>query len=287
MSPACLFGEMGAAVHHSCPSTATSWPFSETLSCHKRMYCKILASSKTCLVAHTNHLHTLPPLPPLRNNPQLVTTRQLSKTLQGEYSWVIGPETAAGMSLGITRRMEKLLLTGRVEVGAVTGFVGRVARRVGEKTTARAGVRLGPASAEVDVGGQRTLSELATGGLSIVTGPQVRTCTGVGPSPRCEGPMLWMCGGDRFPANRGCWMKKAGSLRHYSRSLDSCGARACHACGPRAGHGCSRDGSRHTTCLGPPSTCVSALFPSHPTFLQTPPAGHRAEAAVQPCGAHV
>ncbi|RMZ52146.1 hypothetical protein APUTEX25_001536 [Auxenochlorella protothecoides] len=103
---------------------------------------------------------------------QLVTTRQLSKTLQGEYSWVIGPETAAGMSLGITRRMEKLLLTGRVEVGAVTGFVGRVARRMGEKTTARAGVRLGPASAEVDVGGQRTLSELATGGLSIVTGPQ-------------------------------------------------------------------------------------------------------------------
>jgi hypothetical protein len=48
---------------------------------------------------------------------QLSTTRQLSETISGEYTWVIGPPEAAGMSLGLTRRTEKTLLAGRLEVG--------------------------------------------------------------------------------------------------------------------------------------------------------------------------
>ena len=50
-----------------------------------------------------------------------MTTRQLSPTLSGEYSWVVGPEQAAGMSLGLTRRTEKLALVGRLEVGGGWG----------------------------------------------------------------------------------------------------------------------------------------------------------------------
>ena len=49
---------------------------------------------------------------------QFVNTRQLLPTVSGEYGWVVGPEEAAGMSLGLTRRTEKLMLMGRLEVGA-------------------------------------------------------------------------------------------------------------------------------------------------------------------------
>ena len=56
----------------------------------------------------------VPARPPF---PQFVNTRQLSPTVSGEYSWVVGPEEAAGMSLGLTRRTEKLMLMGRLEVG--------------------------------------------------------------------------------------------------------------------------------------------------------------------------
>lgn len=49
---------------------------------------------------------------------QFVCTRQLSPTVSGEYSWVVGPPEASGMSLGLTRRTEKLMLTGRLEVGS-------------------------------------------------------------------------------------------------------------------------------------------------------------------------
>ena len=49
--------------------------------------------------------------------PQFVTTRQLSENVQGEYMWVVGPPEAAGMSLGLTRRTEKTLVSGRIEVG--------------------------------------------------------------------------------------------------------------------------------------------------------------------------
>jgi DnaJ family protein C protein 11 len=47
---------------------------------------------------------------------QFVSQRQLSSTLNGEYSWVVGPPEAAGMSLGLTRRTEKTMLSGRLEV---------------------------------------------------------------------------------------------------------------------------------------------------------------------------
>lgn len=49
---------------------------------------------------------------------QFVSQRQLSPTVSGEYSWVVGPPEASGMSLGLTRRTEKLLLAGRLEVRA-------------------------------------------------------------------------------------------------------------------------------------------------------------------------
>lgn len=47
---------------------------------------------------------------------QFVSQRQLSSTINGEYSWVVGPPEASGMSLGLTRRTEKTMLSGRLEV---------------------------------------------------------------------------------------------------------------------------------------------------------------------------
>lgn len=49
---------------------------------------------------------------------QFVSTRQLSPSVSGEYSWVVGPLESSGMSLGLTRRTDKLMLTGRLEVGS-------------------------------------------------------------------------------------------------------------------------------------------------------------------------
>lgn len=52
---------------------------------------------------------------------QFVSQRQLSSTINGEYSWVVGPPEAAGMSLGLTRRTEKTMLSGRLEVSSRCG----------------------------------------------------------------------------------------------------------------------------------------------------------------------
>ena len=61
---------------------------------------------------------------------QFVSQRQLSSTFTGEYSWVVGPPEAAGMSLGITRRTDKTMLSGRLEVRLGAGRGGSGARRV-------------------------------------------------------------------------------------------------------------------------------------------------------------
>ncbi|EFN53601.1 hypothetical protein CHLNCDRAFT_58555 [Chlorella variabilis] len=103
---------------------------------------------------------------------QFVTTRQLTATVSGEYSWVVGPVEAAGMGLGLTRRTEKLLLSGRVEVGAVTGLVGRVVRQLSSAATARLGLKLTTAGVELDVGGTRRFSEVATAGCAVSVGLQ-------------------------------------------------------------------------------------------------------------------
>lgn len=103
-----------------------------------------------------------------------MTQRQLSSAVTGEYSWVVGPAEAQGMSLGLTRRTEALLLSGRLEVGAVTGVVCRAVHALGSPAaTARLGLKLTTAGVELDVGGNRRFSEVATGGCVVSVGLQV------------------------------------------------------------------------------------------------------------------
>lgn len=103
---------------------------------------------------------------------QFVTTRQLSGSCSGEYSWVVGPPEASGMSLGLTRRTEKLSLTGRLEVGAATGLVCRAVRQLSAAATGRVSLKLSTAGVELDVGGTRRFSEVATAGCSVNVGLQ-------------------------------------------------------------------------------------------------------------------
>jgi hypothetical protein len=103
-----------------------------------------------------------------------VTTRQLSASVSGEYSWVVGPPEAAGMSLGLTRRTEKLLLAARLEVGAATGLVCRVVRQLAGAATARCALKLTAAGVELDVGGSKRFSDVATAGCAVNVGMQVR-----------------------------------------------------------------------------------------------------------------
>lgn len=103
---------------------------------------------------------------------QFVSTRQLSPTVSGEYSWVVGPPESSGMSLGLTRRTEKLMLTGRLEVGAVTGLVCRAVRQLSSAATGRVALKLTTAGVELDVGGSKRFSEAATAGCAVVVGLQ-------------------------------------------------------------------------------------------------------------------
>ncbi|KAL4442759.1 hypothetical protein ABPG77_006753 [Micractinium sp. CCAP 211/92] len=103
---------------------------------------------------------------------QFVSTRQLSPTLSGEYSWVVGPLESSGMSLGLTRRTDKLMLTGRLEVGAVTGLVCRAVRQLSAAATGRLALKLTTAGIELDVGGSRRFSETATAGCAVTVGLQ-------------------------------------------------------------------------------------------------------------------
>ena len=102
---------------------------------------------------------------------QLITTRQLGDATHGELAWVVGPREEAGVALALTHRSgENTQLSGKLDVGAVTGITLRVARRIGEDMSARAGIKVSTSGIEFDVGVGRRLSELSTAGISVVTG---------------------------------------------------------------------------------------------------------------------
>lgn len=59
----------------------------------------------------------------------LTSGRRLSEKTDADVSWTVGPEDAAGCSLGFTRRGEAVVTSARLEVGAVTGVSARVVWR--------------------------------------------------------------------------------------------------------------------------------------------------------------
>jgi hypothetical protein len=59
----------------------------------------------------------------------LTSGRRFSEKTDGDVSWTVGPEDAAGCSVGFTRRGETIVASGRVEFGAVTGVSARVVWR--------------------------------------------------------------------------------------------------------------------------------------------------------------
>lgn len=103
---------------------------------------------------------------------QFVTSRQLSEKYSGEVSWVLGPADSAGVSLGINRRTEKTALSARVDVGVATGIALRAVRQLNDVLNARAAVKFGTHGIELDIGGNKRMSELSTAGLSVVVGIQ-------------------------------------------------------------------------------------------------------------------
>jgi len=103
---------------------------------------------------------------------QFVTTRQLNETTSGEFAWTMRPPEAAGMSLSVTHRREKIACVGRVEVGAATALALRVMKQLTETLTGRIALKLGTSGIEADVGGIQRVSEGETIGLSVVAGVQ-------------------------------------------------------------------------------------------------------------------
>ena len=59
----------------------------------------------------------------------LTSGRRLSEKTDADVSWTVGPDDAAGCSLGFTRRGEAVVSSARLEVGAVTGVSARVVWR--------------------------------------------------------------------------------------------------------------------------------------------------------------
>ena len=59
----------------------------------------------------------------------LTSGRRFSEKVDGDVSWTVGPEDAAGCSVGLARRGEAVVSSARLEVGAVTGVSARVVWR--------------------------------------------------------------------------------------------------------------------------------------------------------------
>lgn len=74
------------------------------------------------------------------------------------------------------------------QVGAITGLVCRAVRQLGAGATGRLGIKLTTGGIEVDVGGSRRFSEVATGGAAVSVGLQVRWGGGAG-----AGTSSWSC----------------------------------------------------------------------------------------------
>lgn len=107
---------------------------------------------------------------------QVSSMRQLGEATTGEFTWVAYPPDESGMVLHLVHRpAEETQVTGKLEVGANTALTLRLAQKLARDatenyTTARAGIRVGlDRAVEVDVGGQRRLSEVSTGGVSVLT----------------------------------------------------------------------------------------------------------------------
>lgn len=66
-----------------------------------------------------------------------------------------------------------------LQVGTVTGLVCRAVRQLGQGATGRLGLKLTTGGIEVDVGGTRRFSEVATGGATVTVGLQVRSAVGL------------------------------------------------------------------------------------------------------------
>lgn len=61
----------------------------------------------------------------------------------------------------------------------MTGLVCRAVRQLGAGATGRLGLKLTTGGIEVDVGGTRRFSEVATGGAAVSVGLQVRSAAGM------------------------------------------------------------------------------------------------------------
>jgi DnaJ family protein C protein 11 len=94
---------------------------------------------------------------------QVSSTRQLAARTQGVFAWVVGPAPAAGMQLSVVHRGSKYILTGKLEVGAITAVSGRVSLLVDKGTYLRLGARAGTTGMDAELGVSRQFSSTSTG----------------------------------------------------------------------------------------------------------------------------
>lgn len=97
-----------------------------------------------------------------------VLRRQLFEAVSGSFSWTLGPQT--GMELSLIRSHEKLSVTGRVEVGAVTSLSAVAALRPTDATMLRCVARVGTTGIDGEVGWRRRWGEMLTTYCGVMHG---------------------------------------------------------------------------------------------------------------------
>ena len=106
---------------------------------------------------------------------QVSSTRQLAARTQGVFAWVVGPAPAAGMQLSLVHRGSKYVLTGKLEVGAMTAVSCTVKWMLEKGTHLRIGAKAGFTGMDAELGVIKQISSTSTGycGASVSRSSEV------------------------------------------------------------------------------------------------------------------
>lgn len=103
---------------------------------------------------------------------QLSTSRQLSQSMTGVFSWQIGPPNATGMSLSVVRRGGSWSIQAKIEVGVVTSLSGRLTYTYSDALSFRALTRVGTTGIDTELGAIRKWNAQSAAYVGTVYGIQ-------------------------------------------------------------------------------------------------------------------
>ncbi|KAK9850272.1 hypothetical protein WJX84_010319 [Apatococcus fuscideae] len=103
---------------------------------------------------------------------QVTAHRQLTKDMEADLTWALGPHPMHSLSLDVSRRSKQSRLSGIVEVGAAPAVGIRASTRLGRRLEVRAAAKLGLLGWELEAGALQRLLQRGAVGLTASCGAQ-------------------------------------------------------------------------------------------------------------------